>query len=82
MVEASHNQPFGKCLKGCLATGFLVLFLVLAAVAFTLILWITPTKPELAWGVTVALGGTAVLGTLWACLLVCGIERFVRSLLP
>ena len=82
MVEASHNEPFRMCLKGCLATGFRVLIFVVAAVAFALTLWITSPKLWLAWGITVALGGIAALGTLWSCLLVCGIERFVRSLLP
>ncbi len=82
VIEATHNEPFGKCLKNCLSTCFFVLFLVFTAIAFALILWVEPADHALAWGVVVALGGTAVLGTLWSCLLICGIERFVRSLLP
>lgn len=82
MVEASQNEPFGKCLKHCLSVGFLILFLVFAATVLALTLWITPPDYAVVWGAIVALGCTSALGALWYCLIICGVESFVRSLLP
>ncbi len=82
VVEASQNEPFGKCLKSCLSIGLIVLALVFATIVLGLILWVTPPDYALAFAAIVALGCTSVLGMLWYCLIVCGIESFVRSLLP